>query len=75
MASQFKFAIDIRDDGLLIVTEEQSAFLAMYEKRTDRPELVLVRRAPTADHELVGCCLSGRGTERARAGVDCVVRL
>ena len=28
------------------------AFFAMYEKQTDRPELVLVRRAPTADPEL-----------------------
>jgi hypothetical protein len=53
MASQFKFAIDVRDDGLLIITEERSAFFAMYEKRTDRPELALVRRSPTADHELL----------------------
>jgi hypothetical protein len=53
MASQFKFAADARDDGLLIVTEERSAFFAMYEKRTDRPQLVLVRRSPTADHELL----------------------
>ena len=53
MASQFKFLADARDDGLLVVTEERSAFFAMYEMRTDRPELVLVRRAPTADHELL----------------------
>ena len=52
MASQFKFAADVRDDGLLIVTEERSAFFAMYE-RTDKPELALVRRSPTADHELL----------------------
>ena len=53
MASQFKFAVDVRNDGLLIVTEERSAFFAMYEQRTDRPELALVRRSPTADHELL----------------------
>ena len=52
MASQFKFAIDVRDD-LLIVTEERTAFFAMYEMRTDRPQLALVRRSPTADHELL----------------------
>ena len=39
--------------GLLVVTEERSAFFAMYEMRTDRPGLALVRRAPTADHELL----------------------
>ena len=50
MASQIKFAVDARDEGLLIVTEERSAFFAMYERRTDRPELVLVRRAPTCLH-------------------------
>ena len=32
MASQFKFAADVRDVG--IVTEERSAFFAMYEKLT-----------------------------------------
>ena len=53
MASQFKFVVDARDDGLLVVTEERSAFFAMYEKEIDRPELVLVRRAPTADPELL----------------------
>ena len=53
MASQFKFVVDVRDDGLLIVTEERSAFFAMYEMRTDRPQLALVRRSPTADHELL----------------------
>ena len=53
MASQFKFAVDARDDGLLVVTEERSSFFAMYEKRTDRPEIALVRRSPTADHELL----------------------
>ena len=52
MASQFKFAADARDD-LLIVTKERPAFFAMYEKRTDRHELVLVRRSPTADRELL----------------------
>ena len=53
MASQFKFVVDARDDGLLVVTEERSAFFAMYEMRTDRPQLALVRRSPTADHELL----------------------
>lgn len=57
MASQLKFAADARDDGLLVVTEERSAFFAIYEKKADRPELVLVRRSPTADHELLAAAL------------------
>jgi hypothetical protein len=52
MASQFHFLADARED-VLIVTEERTHFFAMYEKGADRPDLVLVRRAPTADHELL----------------------
>ena len=52
LASQFHFIADAQDD-LLIVTEERSQFFAMYEKQADRPELVLVRRSPSADHALI----------------------
>ena len=65
MASQFKFVLDVRDDGLLVVTEERSSFFAMYEKRTDRPEIALVRRSPTADHELLVAAIQA-ATKKAR---------
>jgi len=68
MASQFKFAADARDDGILIVTEERSAFFAMYEKRTDRPELVLVRRSLTADHELLAAAFQAAVSKARELG-------
>ena len=68
MASQFKFAVDVRDDGLLVVTEERSAFFAMYEERTDRPELVLVRRSPTADHELLAAAFQAAVSKARELG-------
>ena len=68
MASQFKFAADASDDGLLVVTEERSAFFAVYERRTDRPELVLVRRSPTADHELLAAAFQAAVSKARELG-------
>jgi hypothetical protein len=65
MGGQFKFVADVHDD-LLIVTEVRSVFFAMYEKRTDRPELALVRRSPIDDHELLAAAFQA-AVKKARA--------
>ena len=65
MASQFKFAVDVRDDGLLVVTEERSAFFAMYESGQTG---LSVRRSPTADHELLAAAFQAAVSKARELG-------
>ena len=67
MASQFHFISDARED-LLIVTEERSQFFAMYEKQTDRPELVLVRRSPSVDQVLIAAAFQAAVSKARELG-------
>ena len=40
-------------DGLIIVTDPETQFYAIYSKHSDQPQLILKRRRPTKDHELL----------------------
>ena len=66
--SAWRSAVDARDDGLLVVTEERSGFFAMYEMRTDKPQLALVRRSPTADHELLAAAFQAAVSKARELG-------
>jgi hypothetical protein len=52
VANQFQLKAEARG-SLLIVTEPRLEFHAIYIKQADSPQLVLMRRAPSSDHELI----------------------
>ena len=50
--SKFEFRVGVHD-GLIVVTEPTSHFYAIYAKLPDPPRLVLERRRPTKNQNLV----------------------
>ena len=65
MGSQFHFVAEVHDE-LLFVTEQRTEFYAVYEKRPDAPQLMLVRRSPTNDHGLIAWRLPEAAVSKAR---------
>jgi hypothetical protein len=70
MGSQFQFVADVRDD-LLLVTEERSAFFAMYENRADRPKIALVHRSPCTDQALLAAAFQAAVKKARELGGLC----
>jgi hypothetical protein len=50
--SKFEFRVGVHD-GLIVVTEPTSHFYAVYSKPADQRRLILERRRPTNNQELV----------------------
>jgi hypothetical protein len=50
--SKFEFRVGVHD-GLIVVTEPTSHFYAVYAKPADQRQLILERRRPTKDQQLV----------------------
>jgi hypothetical protein len=67
MPSQFELVAEARGD-LLIVVEPKTEFHAIYVKRADRPQLSLMRRAPTSDHALLAAAWQAANAKARELG-------
>jgi hypothetical protein len=67
MENQFQLEIEARG-SLLIVTESTSEFHAIYVKQANSPQLLLMRRAASSDHELITAAFQAAAAKACELG-------